>query len=209
MPSADIERRVADYYAGKLREHGPTHQGVDWNSSESQLLRFEQFMRVIPSHEPVSVLDYGCGYGAFAGYLEAAGVDLTYTGYDVSGEMVATARELAADKLGWSFTSNREELSPADFTVASGVFNVRVGTDAERWRDYTIETISELASLSRRGLGFNMLTSYSDPERMTKRLYYADPGFYFDWCKRNVSRHVALLHDYGLYEFTIVVGLDA
>jgi SAM-dependent methyltransferase len=209
MQSADIERRVADYYTGKLREHGATHSGVDWNSSESQLLRFEQFMRIIPRDEHVSVLDYGCGYGALAPYLEASGVDFEYTGYDLSDEMVARGRELAAGRPQWSFTTERDELGRADFTLASGVFNVRVGTDEERWREYTLETIGELAALSRRGLGFNMLTSYSDPERMTERLYYADPGFYFDWCKRNVSRHVALLDDYGLYEFTIVVRLDA
>ena len=86
---------------------------------------------------------------------------------------------------------------------------MRVGTDDERWRDYTLETIAELASLSRRGFAFNMLTSYSDPERMTDRLYYGDPCFYFDWCKRNLSPHVALLHDYGLCEFTIHVRVDA
>lgn len=205
MSSTDIEQRVADYYTGKLREHGPTHRGVDWNSSESQNLRFEQFMRVIPVGEPVSVLDFGCGYGAFATYLQDAGVQLDgYTGYDVSEEMIATARE-GSDQ---SFTTNKDELATADVTVASGIFNVRVGTEADRWREYTLETIGELASLSRRALGFNMLTSYSDPERMTDRLYYGDPGFYFDWCKRNLSRQVALLHDYGLWEFTIVVTLD-
>jgi SAM-dependent methyltransferase len=205
MSSADIERRVADYYTGKLREHGPTHQGVDWNSAESQLLRFEQFMRIVPTGEPVSVLDYGSGYGAFAEYLDDLdSVDLAgYTGYDVSEEMVAQARQ----RSGWRFTTARDELVPADVTVASGVFNVRVDTDEQTWRDYTLETIAELAALSHRALGFNMLTSYSDPERMTDRLYYGDPAFYFDWCKRNLSKQVALLHDYGLYEFTMLVRL--
>jgi hypothetical protein len=28
---------------------------------------------------------------------------------------------------------------------------------------------------------------------------------FFDHCKRNFSRQVALLHDYGLWEFTILV----
>jgi hypothetical protein len=50
-----------------------------------------------------------------------------------------------------------------------------------------------------------MLTSYSDPGRMRPDLYYGDPREYFDLCKRKYSRHVALLHDYGLYEFTIIV----
>ena len=122
---------------------------------------------------------------------------------------MATARQRVGERPDRLFTTSRDQLAPVDVAVASGVFNVRVGTEEDRWRDYTLETISELAALSRRGLAFNMLTSYSDPERMTDRLYYGDPGFYFDWCKRNVSRHVALLHDYGLWEFTILVRLDA
>ena len=44
-----------------------------------------------------------------------------------------------------------------------------------------------------------------DPERMVSRLHYADPLELFDYCKRNFSAAVALLHDYGLYEFTIIV----
>jgi len=205
MSSLEIKRRVAEYYTDRLREHGATHRGVDWNSRDSQLLRFEQFMRAFPAGERVSVLDYGCGYGTFATFLEDAGVDFDYVGYDISDEMIQTARQMFSDRSRWSFTTVGDDLQPADVTVASGIFNVRVGTDEADWRRYAMETISELARLSRRALAFNMLTSYSDPERMTDRLFYADPGFYFDWCKRNLGRDVALLHDYGLFEFTIVV----
>jgi hypothetical protein len=49
------------------------------------------------------------------------------------------------------------------------------------------------------------LTSYSDEDKMRAHLYYTDPTWAFDLCKRRYSRHVALLHDYGLYEFTILV----
>jgi SAM-dependent methyltransferase len=209
VSSHEIERRVAAYYAGKLREHGATHQGVDWNSDESQTLRFEQFMRLIPPRERVSVLDWGCGYGAFAEHLEARGADFEYAGYDVASEMIEAARVRLGDRSAWSFTDDRAALAPADVTVASGLFNVLADTGRDQWREYTLATIRDLAALSRSGLGFNMLTSYSDPDLMVDRLFYGDPGFYFDWCKRNLSRHVALLHDYGLYEFTILVRFDA
>lgn len=55
-----------------------------------------------------------------------------------------------------------------------------------------------------------MLTKYSDEERMAERpdLFYGDPLFYFDYCKRNQSRDVALLHKYGLYDFTILIRKD-
>jgi hypothetical protein len=38
-------------------------------------------------------------------------------------------------------------------------------------------------------------------------LYYGDPLFFFDHCKRTFSRTVTLLHDYPLYEWTIHVRL--
>jgi SAM-dependent methyltransferase len=205
MPSADIADRVAAYYSGKLREHGATHRGVDWSTAESHVLRHAQFLRLIEATGAESVLDYGCGYGALGDYLESAGLALRYQGYDVADEMVEAARA----RHGGSFTSRRDELEPADVVIASGIFNVLVDTPAQRWRDYTLDTLRDLAALARRGIGFNMLTSYSDPERMEDRLYYGDPVFYFDWCKRHLSRQVALLHDYGLYEFTILVRFDA
>jgi hypothetical protein len=40
---------------------------------------------------------------------------------------------------------------------------------------------------------------------MRPDLYYADPCFFFDYCQRRYLRRVAVLHDYGLYEFTVVV----
>ncbi len=58
--------------------------------------------------------------------------------------------------------------------------------------------------LSTQGFSFNLLTNYSDREYMRDDLYYAEPCRLFDHCKRRYSRQVALLHDYGLYEFTIL-----
>jgi hypothetical protein len=40
---------------------------------------------------------------------------------------------------------------------------------------------------------------------MREDLYYADPARLFDHCKTRFARNVTLLHDYGLYEFTMLV----
>jgi hypothetical protein len=96
-------------------------------------------------------------------------------------------------------------LTPAHYAVASGIFNVKLATDTEEWQAYVLDTIEQLAILSTRGFAFNVLTRYADPERMRPDLYYADPCFLFDYCQRRYSRRVAVFHDYGLYEFTVVV----
>jgi len=89
--------------------------------------------------------------------------------------------------------------------LASGIFNVRLGRSDAEWFDYLQTTLDVLDRTSSLGFAFNCLTSYSDEDKKRDYLYYADPCRLFDLCKRRYSRHVVLLHDYGLYEFTILV----
>ena len=193
------------YFERSLDEHGPSPLGVDWNSAESQERRFEELLRVCEREPGLSLIDYGCGYGALLPYMRARGYEVDYTGFDVSERMIAHAKAACEGARRCRFTTTEAELEPTDYVVASGLFNLRLDVGDEPWRDYVVETIGSFDRLSRSGFAFNMLTSYSDPERRRPDLYYADPSFFFDLCKRRFSRNVALLHDYDLYEFTVIV----
>ena len=96
----------------------------------------------------------------------------------------------------------------ADYVVASGVFNVKLTAGSKAWEAYMHQTLDTMASLATRGFAFNALTSYSDSDKRRDDLYYADPRYWFDHCKRTYSRFVTLIHDYPLYEFTILVRLQ-
>jgi SAM-dependent methyltransferase len=205
MSDAAILTQVATYYTGKLAAHGPTPAGVDWNSAESQEFRFRQLARLCEGSGPATFVDYGCGYGALADFLSEAGLLAQYIGYDLSTEMVGAAVAQHRNLPAARFTTRRGDLQPADYTVASGIFNVKFDTSEERWLRYFLDTLDDMASLSVRGFAFNALTSYSDPDRRRPDLFYADPAALFDHCKRRYSRFVALLHDYPLYEFTMLV----
>ncbi|MCB9767956.1 MAG: methyltransferase domain-containing protein [Candidatus Omnitrophica bacterium] len=208
MPHDKIIRQVGDYYTQKVETHGPSAQGVDWNSTESQFLRFKQLLRVAEGDSPFSINDFGCGYGGLVEYLETLDCPFEYRGFDISQAMVGRAREIHGAKANCRFVQDETQLEKADYTVASGIFNVKMETPVEEWKDYCLKTIDKLAGLSNKGFAFNVLTSYSDAEYMRPDLYYADPCFLFDHCKRQYSRWVSLLHDYGLYEFTILVRAD-
>jgi SAM-dependent methyltransferase len=205
MPFVDILDNVERYYTQKVMAHGATPGGVDWNSSESQTLRFEQLLKVCDSGAPLSINDYGCGYGALVDHMVARAYVFQYRGFDVSPTMIARAFDEHRGQPHCEFFSQDSELHPADYTVASGIFNVKLKTSNEEWTDYTLHLLQRIAELSQRGFAFNVLTRYSDPERRRPDLYYADPLFLFDYCKTNFSRFVTLLHDYPLYEFTILV----
>jgi len=134
-----------------------------------------------------------------------SGRSFRYRGFDISEEMVRVARQSHTACDSCEFVSSEDALSPADYTVASGVFNVKLESPVDSWQEYVLGALDRLNDLSLKGFAFNVLTSYSDVEKMRRKLYYADPCFFFDYCKRRFSRDVALLHDYGLYEFTILV----
>jgi hypothetical protein len=122
--------------------------------------------------------------------------------------MIDAAKSELGDEPGTHFTSDPASLPQADYCVASGIFNVKFDADDATWRDYIVATIQDMAGIARRGIAFNALTSYSDAEKRRTDLYYADPLDLFDYCKRNLSKNVALLHDYKLFDFTIVVRMS-
>ena len=208
MTDPNLIASVERYYTDKVRTHGATPEGVDWNGAHSQEIRFAQLLAVADGIDgELSVIDYGCGYGALVETLAARGTPFRYQGYDVSAAMIEEARTRFGADDRVTFTDDGAALEPADVTVASGIFNVRLETPEDEWKRYVADTLDRMVELSRRGIAFNALTSHSDPDRMRDYLHYADPASLLDTCLRRYSRDVALRHDYELYEFTVVVRL--
>jgi SAM-dependent methyltransferase len=198
---------VKDFFDEKVVEFGATHEAADYNSKKSQDIRFQQLLKIIVSQELFSILDYGCGYGELANFMETAGYQFSYQGFDISEEMIKFAKRNVPETIEASFATQLENVIPADYTIACAIFNIRFDAIKNEWENFIIDTLNNIAKMSKKGFAFNMLTKYSDKERMREDLYYGDPLFYFDYCKMNFSRNVALLHDYELYDFTILVRL--
>lgn len=196
---------IARYYSDRLAEHGATARGVDWNGEEGQRTRFAQLCKIIEGGSPFSVNDLGCGYGALCEYLAGLYRDFSYSGFDLSRDMILAAETRHAGRAAARFRVADAPGSVADYGMASGIFNVRLERPDGDWAQQIERTLDTLDRTSRRGFAFNCLSSYSDADKRRDYLYYADPGRLFDWCKRRYSSRVALLHDYGLYEFTILV----
>jgi len=210
-PSDTLKRQVSDYYSEKILTHGTTARGVDWNSTESQWLRFEQLLQGFDMRaSDLRLNDFGCGYGELLHCLETYQFTGFYRGYDLSPAMIKAASDNYTDA---NLDSNfqfilGDELALADYTVASGIFNVKQTVTDQDWEDYIKSCLHKMRDASQKGFSFNMLTLYSDPPLRKDYLYYADPLIWFDYCKRHFSKNVALLHDYNLYEFTIRVYVN-
>ncbi|MCP3726173.1 class I SAM-dependent methyltransferase [Paraburkholderia sp. CNPSo 3272] len=196
---------VERYYSDKLAQFGARPQGVDWNGQEGQVKRFEQLCKLLPEGGDFSVADVGCGYGALLDFLSQRSKGVNYIGLDISAAMIEAAARLHAQEPNAKFIVGTKPEGEVEFAIASGIFNVKLGADAASWSAYIVDTLESMDAFTTKGFSFNCLTGYSDPERMRSDLHYADPCELFDLCKRRFARNVALLHDYDLYEFTILV----
>jgi SAM-dependent methyltransferase len=202
---------VGALYTGNLAEHGIDSRAVGWPDAESHRLRFEKLAYVLEAAPPeggYSAADWGCGYGAMFQFLDAhpAGRLESWTGYDISEEMLAAARDHVGDERA-RFVHGDEVTEDADYVFVSGTFNVRAESSEEAWGEFVREKVAELYERSRRGLAFNLLTTYVDWRK--DDLFYAHPAEFFSFCRRELSRYVSLLHDYPLYEWTMVVTREA
>jgi SAM-dependent methyltransferase len=204
----DILAATNRYYSEKLRTHGATPKGVDWNDAESQVTRFEQLARVFRGQRSFSLNDIGCGYGALLDFLESRDFDVDYRGCDISNAMIEAARSRHAARSRAVFFAGSCPKQAADYSVCSGIFNVKGDSTESDWLDHIHATLDQMDQYSTRGFAFNCLSTYSDEHRRRADLYYADPCAFFDRCMTRYSRHSGLLHDYGLYEFTLLVKKD-
>ena len=205
---SSIQENIENYYTKKIKEYGATPKGVDWNGEESQIIRFEQLSRII-ANDNFTISDVGCGYGKYSEFLKINCKKFQYRGYDLSKEMIYSARGMYKDNhVEFVHIHDLDEVVASDYTIASGLFSVKMEYTESQWLSYVLGVLEKINNKSKKGFAFNMLTKYSDKEHMRGDLYYADPLFFFDFCKRNFSKEISLNHDYNLYEFTILVRKD-
>ncbi|MBN1586509.1 MAG: class I SAM-dependent methyltransferase [Candidatus Omnitrophica bacterium] len=196
---------IADLYTESLQEHGTRSAGVGWKDPKSHVLRFDKLLTVVqPSSGKVSVNDLGCGYGALYRHIEkSTSIKLKkYYGYEISYPMLDAANhQICNPKVEFQLSDHLTQ--EADYSFACGIFNVRLEQSEKAWTAYILKTLKNLAEFSVKGFAFNALSIYVDYRK--DHLYYADPMFFFDYCKKNFGKEVNLLHDYPLYEWTLTV----
>lgn len=206
----EILTNVAKLYSDNVNTFGASVRSVGWKDEASQRLRFQKLLQVIEKKEcaALTVNDLGCGYAAFYQYLNEAGSSLTiskYYGYDISEEMLTMAKRLVKDSNA-VFINSEQIMYEADYSFASGLFNVKLDAEDSLWARYIKETLFNMNEKSRKGFAFNALTTHVDYR--VNHLYYSDPLYYFGFCKENFSRNASLLQNYGLYEWTIIVNKE-
>ena len=206
MSREELFKKVEKYYTNTADSFGATARGVDWNGEESQILRFEVLTRITDLKESeFSANDLGCGYGSLLEYFRDHGYFCDYLGVDISPAMVSLAESRHLDSRNSGFLLDSKPNRVADYTFASGIFNVKLDMDEQDWLAYIFDTLSIMNKYSTKGFAFNCLSSDVESKNRRDRLYYAEADKIRKHCLDKYSRDVSVVTDYGLYEFTVHV----
>ena len=195
---------VASYYDGRVREFGPTPWGVDWTCELTQQLRFVQLLKLVGRRRRFSLNDLGCGYGALLPFVRARfGPEVDYIGADVAEEMIVQATRLHGGE--GRFVTSSALPRVADFSVASGIFNVQLGYPPATWRAFVRDVLRELHRASRLGFAVNFIRPARRGQVPREGLYRSRPSYWAEFCRREFGAQVEVVQGYGLREFTLLV----
>ncbi len=156
MVQFDMPINNENFYLKAYKKYGLSAQGVNWNSKESQEIRFEIITEILGKDIKKSeIVDAGCGFGELYAYWVNRGIyPKRYVGVDCVENSIVVAKERFANL---SFTCRdilRDELPLADWYVASGSLNILSSFDT--W--LFLETILKN---SKKGIVFNILQGYA------------------------------------------------
>lgn len=174
------------HYQNLLKMHGDTHHSAQYSSRESQEARYA-ILAQVADLSGQDVLDWGCGSGHFATWLNNINCHCHYTGVDIVPELLLLGQQKHPDhRFGMLSDFDGETF---DWIIVSGVFNNRVEDNLSFFQ----HSISRIWRLCRKGIAFNLMSSwvdYEDPD-----LWYTRPEDIFVYMK-SLTPFVVIRNDY-------------
>lgn len=121
MPRIDNEK----FYTSAIDIHGVSAKGVNWNSKESQNLRFEMILEMLPKDlSSQTIADAGCGFGDFYFYAKKKKhLIKKYIGIDSVLDMYSIASKRTGCEIVLADIS-KDKIPSASYYICSGAMNV-------------------------------------------------------------------------------------
>lgn len=206
----DLSKKLAEPIEASVSAHGATPQAV-WldrtDALDKGVRRCDALLRMVGSQPDFTILDLGCGPGLSLDYLEMRFGDMSsrYLGIDISRDLVSVAQS--------RWPSHRFEVrdiitqhlarDALDYTILNGVLTARYTNSVSEMERFAMALLAAAFDATRIGLSFNVMSPHVEWERDDLFHWSLDASVGF--CKRMLSRHVNVIADYGLYEYTVQV----
>ncbi len=201
----DTTSSVRDMYEAAYAEHGRSPASVLCPKGR-QNLRYEAILSKL-NLAGKKILDFGCGLGDLALYLDQQNIDCHYTGVDIVGSFVKDNSANIENHEFYSIESIADIKGKFDVVVSCGVFNIRYEDDFENNFAYVLDQVSQLFKLADEALCIDFLSSHVDFE--AESAFHVEPGRMLENFMNKLTRRVHLNHAYLPYEYCLTAISDS
>lgn len=188
-----IRNSLKKHYSDSLKEFGYKPQALHWTKNR-QSTRF-QVINQIGQMANTSILDVGCGFGDFYGFLQYKKIKSKYYGVDINEEILEVAKK-KYPKANFELRDMQEKKfnRKFDWVIAIGV------TNHASTYSHLKNLLNEMFSICRKGVVMDFISNYVDYKQ--RKIFYTSPEVMFKFAK-NLTKRVTLRHDYMPFEFCL------
>ncbi|MFT7399187.1 class I SAM-dependent methyltransferase [Rheinheimera aquimaris] len=198
--------QIMKHYESCFAKEGDSHKGVDWPNLNDANLRYKIMSELFKGRENIKLLDVGCGLGHYLNYLNThhTSQDIQYTGLDISSVFIDHCQKKYPNS---KFIQHDLLIKPlpfhVDFAVMNGVFTIKNSLTHQAMFNFLKEMLHVIYSSCNIGMAFNLMSKNVDWER--EDLFHVSIDELTAFLSKELSRHIVIRHDYGLYEYTVYV----
>ena len=201
MHKSDVDR-IVERYSARLRVHGDDIRTLASGTEARRELRF-QVLTEVGVTSGMSIVDLGCGFGDYFGYLRGRGIAVDYVGLDINPDMIAVARTKYPEARFHVTDVQHEPPPPCDIVVSTSAFNLPL--EHQDNYEFAADILRIAYESARCGVAIDFLTSHVDYQ--SPHGFHYDPARVFTAAKR-LTKRVTLRHDYPLFEFCVYLYRD-
>jgi SAM-dependent methyltransferase len=199
---------IVSHLESCLEAYGDTHRGVDWPVAQDVPTRHRIMLEVVrewPSDETIRLLDFGCGASGFYEYILERGIEVDYSGLDLSRKFVDVSKSKFPGNAYYyvDILDEGVELPQFDYITMNGVFTVKRDLSFDQMLEYVKSVLVEVFELANVGIAFNVMSKQVEWER--DDLFHLPFDVLADFLTRELSRDFVFRNDYGLFEYTTYV----
>ena len=209
MTSIDY-RSIVRHYEACLAKHGDTHKGVDWPNSLDAETRYQVMIEVLGGNrDNASILDFGCGASHLYGYIKDKEYEnIAYTGLDISSAFCELSKQKYPENnyVCLDVLESSSALGQYDYIVMNGVFTEKRDLSFDEMLTYFQRMLLTVYPHAGLGMAFNVMSKHVDWERPD--LFHLPLDILMEFLTSQISRHIVIRQDYGLFEYTVYVYKD-
>jgi SAM-dependent methyltransferase len=119
-----IENEAKQRYGGRFDNLGVSVRTLGWGCKEDQMQRFDKIVECCEL-EGKTVMDVGCGFADFYGYIQDRGIRVNYIGVDIIPQFIEYCRAQYKDQSFYcaNFMLDSDLLPEADIIISLGTLN--------------------------------------------------------------------------------------